>query len=68
MGNLRWHERPNETGEWTKEHLGEQVVAAEEEEQVLMMTVVLGSKRGDTERFIEERVMAFSIWQKKKKA
>lgn len=51
MGTLRWHETPSETGELTKEHLGEQVVA-EEEEQVLMM-VVLGSKGGDRERFIE---------------
>lgn len=59
MGNLEQgleHENPTETGELTKEHLGEQEVEQEGE------VVVVGRKGGERERFIEmeERVMIFS--------
>lgn len=61
MGDLWGHETPTETGELTKEHLGEQVVAEEEEEEQVVVVVVLGRKEEVRERFIEreERVMIF---------
>lgn len=57
--DLRGHEAPRETGELTKEHLGEQVVA--EEEQVFV--VVLGRKGGEVgERFIEREEERFILF------